>query len=468
MSARRAGSLTGGLRLSLVGGLAALLLSALASAQSRDPQEVLRVDVKLVTVNARVATADGIPARNLQREDFLLFEDGQDKTILVFEPLSAPLHAALVIDTSASTERSLDLLKHAAEAFLEGFGPAEQVALYQVGPQVERLVGFTADHKSLKRSLKNLASAPQEGTLLNDALVHVQNDFPASARRRALVVFTDGVDEGSRLSYDALNRSLLAGDLSLYSVAPRLGPALVLGANSRAEGTWVLIFDLTATSGKVVVDFQETARQLLEELSPNAQVWMYDYRRLLRLLEPVQQIGLGMPPATALDPKEAQALLRQVGTPQPMRFSPSREPKRRAEHIIVFTDSKRTGLVALADQFELAEAVVLVPTEIPSGRRKQLLQALVHHRQELQRTVWLRLRVAQDRLQQMAEDTGGDFFAPAAIEELPEVFKRIGEQIRTSYALGYYTHATPGRHQVRVQVLRPGLTVRARRVVLIE
>ncbi|MDA2914969.1 VWA domain-containing protein, partial [Acidobacteriia bacterium AH_259_A11_L15] len=103
----------------------------------QEPGAVLRVEVKLVLVNVRVADPDGAPVLTLTQGDFRLFEDGREQAISVFEPLSIPSHVALLIDTSASTQRDLELLKEAAAQFIEHLSADDKVAIFQVGPEVE-------------------------------------------------------------------------------------------------------------------------------------------------------------------------------------------------------------------------------------------------------------------------------------------------------------------------------------------
>jgi len=89
--------------------LALVLLFSCLTLFSQEPQETLRVSVRLVTVNVRVAQPDGAAVRDLTEAAFRLFEDDREKQISVFEPLTAPLHVALLFDTSASTARDLEL-----------------------------------------------------------------------------------------------------------------------------------------------------------------------------------------------------------------------------------------------------------------------------------------------------------------------------------------------------------------------
>ena len=73
---------------------------------AEDPDATLKVDVKLVNVFVTVTDARGAPVSNLQKENFLLKEDGKEQRIAIFDKESAlPLSIVLGVDTSLSTRK---------------------------------------------------------------------------------------------------------------------------------------------------------------------------------------------------------------------------------------------------------------------------------------------------------------------------------------------------------------------------
>lgn len=446
-----------------------LLTSLLVAAQ--EPQETLRVSVRLVTVNVRAALADGSAVRDLSQVDFRLFEDDREQRISVFEPLSAPLHVALIFDTSASTARDLELLRGAADRFLNEFSAADHFALYQVGPAVERLSGFTQDRKALKKALKRLQSAVGEGTMLNDALLQAHRDFHPDARRRAVVVFSDGADEGSQATGEQAELELLRGHGSLFAVLPRLGPLPVTPPSaSAADGTWVVLFDLSGAANKTIREMKDATEELLAELGPRAQVWLFDYRRYVRLLLPSESSYRSSAVTTgALRVEEARVALDELGNPPPTYRPPSPPAtKTSAENLLILTDPNRRGLTYLDQFFDLNNAIVLVPEAISPERRRQIFRLAVHQRGQIQQAVWQERRQAFERMNQLSGDTGGEVWSIRGLEELSDTFRKVAEQIRSSYTLGYYSDASPGRHELRVDVPGRALTLRSRRLVVTD
>ncbi len=444
------------------------LLSGMGAA-AQEPQEILRVKVRLVTLNVRVADPDGSAVTNLDKESFRLWEDDKEQTIEAFEPLSAPLHVAVIFDTSASTTEHLKLLQGAAKRFLQEFGPADEIALYQVGPEVDRLSEFTRDRKALERAIGRLSSSRRSGTLLYDALAEAFNEFPPEARRRALVVFSDGMDEGSRISFEKVDQLILQGDGSLFAVGPSVGPAPPAsgGGRSTAAAEWVVIFDLSNAGDDTLQRMKEAYLAFLGELAPSAQLWVYDYRTYLRSLRP-KRFGSGGPLLRALTPEEARLLVSELGSPQLSRFAGPPQTKRYAENILVLTDQERTGLTMLGRDLSLDNATILSPDALTPDRVKQALHLIVHQRDQLQQLVWQQRRQAAQNVQQLADETGGEAWFIDDLQALPDTYAKVAEQIRASHVLGYYSRSAPGRHRLRVVAPGPSVTVRARQIVVTD
>src|ERR1700678_4725640 len=89
------------------------------SPSTAEPETTIKVDVKLVNVFVTVTDAHGAPVANLQKENFILKEDGKDQRIAIFDKESAlPLSIALGVDTSLSTRKDLPLELSSARKFV--------------------------------------------------------------------------------------------------------------------------------------------------------------------------------------------------------------------------------------------------------------------------------------------------------------------------------------------------------------
>src|SRR5437868_4331087 len=114
---------------------------------AQEADTTFKVDVKLVNVFVTVTNAQGGPVSGLEKENFVLKEDGKEQKIATFSRESAlPLSIVLAIDTSLSTRKDLPLEQSAAHKFAHTIlRPQDTLALYKFAEEVNIVVPFTSD-----------------------------------------------------------------------------------------------------------------------------------------------------------------------------------------------------------------------------------------------------------------------------------------------------------------------------------
>ncbi len=168
--------------------------------------DVIRINTTLVTVPVSVLDRQGRFVPGLRREDFRLFEDGVEQTIVHFEPTEMPFTVALMLDTSASTRFDLEEIKEAAIDFARQLRPQDRVLVVTFNDEVFVLTEATNDFNRISAVIRRKARSGQS-TRLYDALELVINERLNKIQgRKAIVLFTDGVDT---TSYLASSRSTL-------------------------------------------------------------------------------------------------------------------------------------------------------------------------------------------------------------------------------------------------------------------
>jgi Ca-activated chloride channel family protein len=182
-----------------------LLLLAFAAAgaqQSKPPvqapgeDEVVRVSTSLVTVPVSVTDRQGRFIPDLTREQFSLFEDGVEQDIAFFEPADKPFTVALLLDTSDSTRFKLSDIQAAAIAFLDQLRPEDRVIVISFGWRVSVLSEPTSDREQLRAAILRAQSGG--GTHLYNAVeLTARERLRQISGRKAIVLFTDGVDTSS-------------------------------------------------------------------------------------------------------------------------------------------------------------------------------------------------------------------------------------------------------------------------------
>jgi Ca-activated chloride channel family protein len=184
-------------------------------AQDQD-DEIIRVNTDLVLVNVTIIDAQGKFVGGLKRSDFTLLENGQPQTLFSFSTEETPFAAAVLLDTSGSMEKRLSLGRSAAIRFLDGLRNEDVASIYRFDASVDRLQDFSSG-----RDLPPRAYSLQPGplTLLNDAVLRAAEDLSKRPeKRRAVIVLSDGGENGSNASSSkALARALGVG-ATIYAV----------------------------------------------------------------------------------------------------------------------------------------------------------------------------------------------------------------------------------------------------------
>jgi VWFA-related protein len=193
----------------------ACTLLAVAGAQA---PPVFRAEVGIVRVEVSV-TRNGSALRGLSATDFELRDNGRvQKAQLVVE--EDAVDVLLVLDMSRSVGGpTLDALKNAARAFLDGLREGEQAAVVAFREEVLLLEPFTADRDRVRRALDR--AEPRGSTALRDAVYAALRLHEPGPRRTAVVVFSDGRDSLSWLGPSEVIEAASRSQALVYGVATR-------------------------------------------------------------------------------------------------------------------------------------------------------------------------------------------------------------------------------------------------------
>ncbi len=183
-----------------------------------------KVQVDLVELYTTVVDHRGHPVPNLKREDFQVAEDGVPQTVRRFDTVKdLPIYAGVLLDVSASMSERLDDAVRGALGFFEKvITPKDRAAVITFNAKPHMAVRFTNDREVLAGGLANLTA---EGTTaLYDSIIYTLYTFGGIKGKRAIVLLTDGMDEGSRYKFsDALDYARRAG-VTIYTVGIHLEP----------------------------------------------------------------------------------------------------------------------------------------------------------------------------------------------------------------------------------------------------
>ena len=168
--------------------------------------EVLRVDTELVTIPVKISDRKGRFIGGLMKEDFQVFEDNAPQEITYFSNEQQPFTVALVLDMSYSTTFKIAEIQQAAMVFIAQLRENDKVMIISFDEEVHVLCQPTTDRKVMQTAIRSTKIA--SGTSLYEAVDLVINDkFRKTNGRKAIVLFTDGVDTTSRKAHDLNNLS---------------------------------------------------------------------------------------------------------------------------------------------------------------------------------------------------------------------------------------------------------------------
>ncbi|HEV2800422.1 MAG TPA: VWA domain-containing protein [Pyrinomonadaceae bacterium] len=183
-----------------------------------DENEVVRVNTSLVTIPVSVMDRAGKYVPSIRQQEFRIWEEGVEQEIAYFATVEKPFTVALVIDTSGSTRYRLTEIQDAAISFINQLRPADRVLVVSFDDEVRVLSEATSDRLRLRDAIRRVR--PGSGTKLYDAVDFVINErFNRIDGRKAILLFTDGVDTSSRrASYETNAEDVEELDALVYPV----------------------------------------------------------------------------------------------------------------------------------------------------------------------------------------------------------------------------------------------------------
>jgi Ca-activated chloride channel family protein len=166
-----------------------------------DEAETLKVETALVTIPVSVLDKDGRYAQRLTKSDFQIYEDGVEQEIEDLSTTEVPFNVVLLLDTSRSTVFRVEDIQRAAVAFVDELRRDDRVMVVSFDKEVYVDSEFTSDRNRLRSAIYGTRTGGE--TRLYDAVDLVITERLSRIQgRKAVVLFTDGVDTASRLASD--------------------------------------------------------------------------------------------------------------------------------------------------------------------------------------------------------------------------------------------------------------------------
>jgi len=222
-----------------------------------------KVTVDVVQVTATVLDSRGHYVKGLPREAFHVFEDDRAQVMTHFASEDVPLELIVAVDISGSMAPAMPKLKSAVKAFLDAVPAQDQVTVLGFNDTVFALTRAAMQPADRAKAIDRLAA--WGGTALYDVILRAADMAGRQVGRKAIVVFTDGEDEGSHAVLADVEQRLQSSDATLYMIGQGRGITLdplkrVMERLSRPTGGRALFTES-------IDELHDAFDKLLDELS---------------------------------------------------------------------------------------------------------------------------------------------------------------------------------------------------------
>jgi VWFA-related protein len=212
------------------------LMAAVPSIPGTNPVR-FQSAVDVVQLNVSVLDGHRRYVTGLAQGDFAIYEDGRPQSLSFFSDTGAPLTLALLIDGSASMADGLTLSQNAAIRFVSALGPRDEARVTLFNERVRVLQDFTSDHAALDAAIRSTRA--EGATALYTALYVTLREMlqarSGEARRRAIVLLSDGEDTLSSVGEDQVMELARRSDIAVYPIALRSKVPTLLSTGQAAH-----------------------------------------------------------------------------------------------------------------------------------------------------------------------------------------------------------------------------------------
>jgi Ca-activated chloride channel family protein len=185
-----------------------------------------RAGVDIVSLNVTVVDPGNRYVTDLEQTDFQVFEDGVKQELTFFNRRQQPIALSMLLDSSASMEDKMDNLQKAAIEFVRTLKPGDLGQIVDFDSRVEIRQTFTSNQSELESAIRQTAAGGS--TSLHNAiyialkeLKKVKAQAEEDVRRHALIVFSDGEDTSSLVSFEEVMDLAKRSETAIYTIALR-------------------------------------------------------------------------------------------------------------------------------------------------------------------------------------------------------------------------------------------------------
>jgi VWFA-related protein len=195
------------------------------------------VEVQVVDLQVSVIDSTGTYRTDLTPQDFLVFEDGVEQTVLDLEQQRQPFSIGVLLDTSSSMQSMFQIMSRASKEFILSLRPQDEYFVMTFDDQVSvrKNMGFAS--ASMLPDLSRFRYG-QRTKLFEGTMAGIERLQQARYPRRAVFLISDGVNSSGDFGLDDVIQSAQRNKTLIYSLIIKKGETnlYVLGSLSRSTG----------------------------------------------------------------------------------------------------------------------------------------------------------------------------------------------------------------------------------------
>jgi Ca-activated chloride channel family protein len=214
--------------------------------QKNPRSKVLKAETELTLVNVTVTDPYGRLVTGLERNNFRVFEDGEEQEILTFSSEDVPISIGVIFDMSGSMADKVDKSRLAAVQFFRTANPSDEFFLVNFNDRAELASSFTASVEELQNRMM-YASAKGRTAMLDGIYLGLSEMKGAHNTKKALLIISDGGDNHSRYSEIDVRNFVKEADVQLYAIG-NYSDVRCDRTPEECQGP-LLLSDLTSTTG---------------------------------------------------------------------------------------------------------------------------------------------------------------------------------------------------------------------------
>jgi Ca-activated chloride channel homolog len=257
---------------------AILLLAASIVGQSGNRPNANAANGVLVGV---VARRDDQRTNPITSKEVSVYDNGTEQSIRNFTPDPSPARIVLLVDNSLSIRADVEKLEQAAREFAYEIYEGDKLLIVGYDEQAEIVSDWTDDAKSIEKALKLFRKKGQPH--LFDAIRAVVEGAlrPVQGQKRIIIVISDGLDRGSKASFEETLAELQQENIMVYAVqavdrtrgairrdVPK--PRVVIDKLAEGTGGQIFSIDEPQVAAKAICDELRQNRYVLSYVPSNA------------------------------------------------------------------------------------------------------------------------------------------------------------------------------------------------------